>query len=338
MAVITNDIYTQEDAQFLVRRGALPAGASGRGGDRRLPAHRDPRGRLGEPGGGARADGALPGARAAAGRERRRQPLGDLQPRAGRRHHLRDRRGRRRQDPAQGRARDHALGPARDQQDRPGPLRGRRPRGDGARRPTHARGAALCLHQSPGGPRRRRRRLLDPTRAPLRAPDRVDAGARAGRDGRLRLAFERARPAHRADRAAASRCPCRRSSRWTLADDGAATAAAPEPDRRRAGRRPARDRGRAGRGRPRRALDPVGHARVPEPRAARDPARHPDPGPGRGARVAPRPPDPIAGRPPAAGDRDLDGARARPCSSGTPGRPAGRPGARRGASTCSTRR
>ena len=24
MAVITNDIYTQEDAQFLVRRGALP--------------------------------------------------------------------------------------------------------------------------------------------------------------------------------------------------------------------------------------------------------------------------------------------------------------------------
>ena len=25
MAVITNDIYTQEDAQFLVRRGALPA-------------------------------------------------------------------------------------------------------------------------------------------------------------------------------------------------------------------------------------------------------------------------------------------------------------------------
>jgi len=25
MAVITNDIYTQEDAQFLIRRGALPA-------------------------------------------------------------------------------------------------------------------------------------------------------------------------------------------------------------------------------------------------------------------------------------------------------------------------
>ena len=25
MAVITNDIYTKEDAEFLVRRGALPA-------------------------------------------------------------------------------------------------------------------------------------------------------------------------------------------------------------------------------------------------------------------------------------------------------------------------
>ena len=47
--VITNDIYTKEDAQILTRAGALPRGAHHGRGDRRLPAHRDPRGRLHQP-------------------------------------------------------------------------------------------------------------------------------------------------------------------------------------------------------------------------------------------------------------------------------------------------
>ena len=52
--MITNDIYTQEDAEFLIRAGR-PAGRAHRGRrDRRLPAHGHPRGRLGQPRGGAR--------------------------------------------------------------------------------------------------------------------------------------------------------------------------------------------------------------------------------------------------------------------------------------------
>ena len=52
--------------------------------------------------------------------ERRRQPRRQLQPGAGRRLDLRDRRLGRRQDPAQGRPRRHAIGPAGHQQDRSG--------------------------------------------------------------------------------------------------------------------------------------------------------------------------------------------------------------------------
>ena len=120
MAVITNDIYTKEDAEFLVRRGALAARARGRRGDRRLPAHGDPRGRLGEPRGGAPSSRTLSRARPAPDRERRRQPGRHLQPRAGRRDDLRHRRGRGREDPAQGRPGDHAVEPPGHQQDRPG--------------------------------------------------------------------------------------------------------------------------------------------------------------------------------------------------------------------------
>ena len=55
IAVVTNDIYTKEDAQFLVRSGALADGTDRRRRDRRLPAHRDPRGRLDQPRGDRRA-------------------------------------------------------------------------------------------------------------------------------------------------------------------------------------------------------------------------------------------------------------------------------------------
>ena len=43
MAVVTNDIYTTEDADFLLRNGVLPAERIRAVRDRLLPAHRDPR-------------------------------------------------------------------------------------------------------------------------------------------------------------------------------------------------------------------------------------------------------------------------------------------------------
>ena len=49
IAVVTNDIYTKEDQQFLIRSGALRRRAHRRRRDRRLPAHRDPRGRVDQP-------------------------------------------------------------------------------------------------------------------------------------------------------------------------------------------------------------------------------------------------------------------------------------------------
>ena len=60
IAVVTNDIYTAEDAQFLVRQRGARAGPHHRRGDRRLPAHRDPRGRLDQPRGGRPPQPALP--------------------------------------------------------------------------------------------------------------------------------------------------------------------------------------------------------------------------------------------------------------------------------------
>ena len=49
IAAITNDIYTKEDARILVEAGALCARPHPGRRDRRLPAHRDPRGRLDQP-------------------------------------------------------------------------------------------------------------------------------------------------------------------------------------------------------------------------------------------------------------------------------------------------
>ena len=50
LAVLTNDIYTTEDADFLRRHAVLPDDADRRGADRRLPAHRDPRRHHRQPG------------------------------------------------------------------------------------------------------------------------------------------------------------------------------------------------------------------------------------------------------------------------------------------------
>jgi urease accessory protein len=109
IAVVTNDIYTEEDAQFLVANDALPperiigvetggcphtairedASINLEAVERLAPALRQPRHRL--------------------RRKRRRQSRRDVLARALRPHALRDRRRRRRQDPAQGRPGHHAL-------------------------------------------------------------------------------------------------------------------------------------------------------------------------------------------------------------------------------------
>ena len=94
--------------------------------DRRLPAHRDPRGRVDQPRGDRPHAGEVPRRRHRLRRERRRQPRRDLQPRAERPDDLRDRRRRRREDPAQGRPRHHQERPVRHQQDRPRAARRRR--------------------------------------------------------------------------------------------------------------------------------------------------------------------------------------------------------------------
>ena len=134
IAVVTNDIYTKEDMQFLHRARALPeeriVGVE-TGGCPHTAIREDASINL------IAVDGLLerfPQARAGDRRERRRQPERDLQPRAVRSHDLRDRRRRRRQDPAQGRPRHHQVGSTGDQQDRSGAARRRLARGDGARR------------------------------------------------------------------------------------------------------------------------------------------------------------------------------------------------------------
>ena len=94
LGVVTNDIYTTEDAEFLRSHGRAAGRADRRGPDRRLPAHRDPRRHLGQPRGGRGARGGDRAAGRRLRRERRRQPDRDLLARAGRRADLRDRRRR----------------------------------------------------------------------------------------------------------------------------------------------------------------------------------------------------------------------------------------------------
>ena len=102
IAAITNDIYTKWDAEFLVRSGSLAPGPHRRRRDRRLPAHRDPRGCLDEPRRGRRHAGEISGPRSRADRVRRRQPCRDLLTGACRSHDLCHRRCRWRQDPSKG--------------------------------------------------------------------------------------------------------------------------------------------------------------------------------------------------------------------------------------------
>ena len=124
------------------QRGARTR-AHPRRGDRRLPAHRDPRGRLDQPRGGRPPQRALPRTRHRLRRVGRRQPRRHVLARALGPDDLRDRRLRRRQDPAQGRAGHYPQRPAGDQQDRPRAAGGRLARGHGPRRTQDARRSPL---------------------------------------------------------------------------------------------------------------------------------------------------------------------------------------------------
>ena len=55
LAVVTNDIYTKEDAEFLLRQGTLPAERDARRGNGRVPACGDSRRRVDELAGDCRA-------------------------------------------------------------------------------------------------------------------------------------------------------------------------------------------------------------------------------------------------------------------------------------------
>ena len=154
IAAITNDIYTREDAEFLMRSQALPleriVGVE-TGGCPHTAIREDASINL------AAVDDLVrrfPDLDLILIEFGRRQPLGDLLPRARRPHALRHRRLRRRQDPAQGRPRRDPLRPPRHQQDRPRPACRRLARGHGPRCAPHARQAPVPVRP---GPRRRRR-------------------------------------------------------------------------------------------------------------------------------------------------------------------------------------
>ena len=147
--IITNDVVTTEDAKHVqrtlkgvlleerilgVETGACPHTAVREDPSMNLAAVED-------------MEAALSGQRCRPDRKRRRQPDTHLFAGAGRLFHLRDRRGGRRQDPAQERARDHAFGHPRHQQDRPRASRRRQPRCDEAGFAADARHQAVPVHQ-----------------------------------------------------------------------------------------------------------------------------------------------------------------------------------------------
>ncbi|KAF1858540.1 hypothetical protein Lal_00015058 [Lupinus albus] len=197
-------LHARRHGDPAARGGAAARAADGRG-DGRVPAHGDPRGCVDQPGSHRAAAGRVPAAGARARGIRRRQPRGHVQPGAVGPHAVRDRRGGRREDPAQGRARHHALGPPHHQQDGPRAARGCRPGRHGTRRGAPARRTAVRVHEPAHGRRGGRRRGDDSARARgPRGPGGPGAGAARRRPPgpcRRRL---RGRPAAPADGAGPS--------------------------------------------------------------------------------------------------------------------------------------
>ena len=241
LAVITNDIYTHEDAEFLSRREVLPleriVGVQTGG----CPHTRHPRRRQRQPQRRRQPRAAVPRPGAGPRRVGRRQPHGRLLARAGRPLHLRHRRGRGRQDPPQGRAGHLQQRPAGHQQDRPGPARRGRPGRDAPRQPEDARRAAVPADQPPAEGRRRggdrvgaraaritARRLPDAARIPRPAawPGTRPAGSAALR---LELVRRRRRRPAWAPATSRSRSACCRRSTSTASRPPCSTCSTPPP-------------------------------------------------------------------------------------------------------------
>ena len=147
LAVVTNDIYTREDADFLVRNEALaPERIIGveTGGCPHTAIREDASINLEAV---DQLNRRFEGLDLIHRRVRRRQPVGDVQPGAVGPHHLRDRRFGRRQAAAQGWSGHLQIRSAGDQQDRPRAA-GRRLAGDdGQRHKKHARRQAVRVQQ-----------------------------------------------------------------------------------------------------------------------------------------------------------------------------------------------
>lgn len=147
IAVVTNDIYTREDAMMLARLQGAAGGAHRRRRDRRLPAYRHPRGRLDQSAGDRGAQPQIPRSRHHLHRIRRRQPCRHLLAGSRRPHALCHLRLPGRGDPAERRSGDHPFRFPDHQQERPGALCERQSRRDGERRRPHARQTAVWLHR-----------------------------------------------------------------------------------------------------------------------------------------------------------------------------------------------
>ena len=130
--VITNDIFTREDAEHVKRtlEGCIRHQPHSRGRHGSLPSHGGTGRPQPQPACRRGADRSISRLRYRPDRKRRRQPDPHLQPCPGGLPDLRDRRGRRRQDPPQARAGHHPNRPAGGEQDRPGSIRGRGPERD----------------------------------------------------------------------------------------------------------------------------------------------------------------------------------------------------------------
>ena len=148
IAVVTNDIYTKEDALMLARLQALPEERIVGRRDGRLPAYRDPRGRLDQPAGDRRARAAIPGPRHRLHRIRRRQSRRHVLARPCRPHPLCHFGLPGRGNPAQGRTGHHPLRLSWSSTRADlAPYVDGRPRRNAPRRSADARSPSLRLHR-----------------------------------------------------------------------------------------------------------------------------------------------------------------------------------------------
>ncbi len=147
LAVVTNDIYTKEDAEFLIRQGTLPADrvrGVETGGCPHSAIREDASMNLDAI---ADLERSYPGVELIFVESGGDNLAASFSPELVDVSTLCDRRCRGRQNSAQRRPGHHALGPVGHQQDRPGAVCRSVARGDGARFAAHAPGEAVRVHQ-----------------------------------------------------------------------------------------------------------------------------------------------------------------------------------------------